>query len=195
MHETDPSGAAVRSTRFWQCTAEIVDPACGKIELAIGVADGDAFCQQVLVTRHTLADGRVTPPITGTLLRSLPIATYVELALDQVSEFHAWERPDDSGQPQRVQTARPEGFHEPGQRRTKSELLPVVVAEYRRALSDPNPLVRRQPTEAVAERLNYARGHISRLLTEARQRGMLGAARRGKAGEASYTNEAKEGTS
>lgn len=39
------------------------------------------------------------------------------------------------------------------------------------------------PTKTVAEGLGYSRGHISRLLSQARREGLLGPAHRGVAGE------------
>jgi hypothetical protein len=59
--------------------------------------------------------------------------------------------------------------------RTRRTLTPQQVAEaYREALGSRDPDVRRQPTEATAARLGYSRGHISRMLTQARRKGLPG---------------------
>jgi hypothetical protein len=68
-------------------------------------------------------------------------------------------------------------------RKPRSETLPLVVEEYRKALHDPDPAVRNAPTQTVADRLGFKRGHVSRLLSAARQEGLLGAASPGVAGE------------
>jgi hypothetical protein len=68
-------------------------------------------------------------------------------------------------------------------RQPRAEVLPQVVAAYRQALA--NPSTRSHPTQAVADRMNYARGYVSRLLSEARKMDppLLGPARPGQAGE------------
>jgi hypothetical protein len=72
--------------------------------------------------------------------------------------------------------------------------LGSVAREYRRALA--NPQTRRRATQTVANKLGYERGHITRLLTEARKLGLLGPARRGQAGEADLAEPSgsREGT-
>ena len=52
-------------------------------------------------------------------------------------------------------------------------LTALQVAEaYRKALRSDDPGKYRRPTEAAAEALGYSRGHISRMLTQARRDGM-----------------------
>ena len=67
----------------------------------------------------------------------------------------------------------------------RRETLHMVAEAYQEALADPDPEVFRKPTAAVAKRLHYSRGHISRLLTEARESKppLLGPAHTGRAGE------------
>jgi hypothetical protein len=68
-------------------------------------------------------------------------------------------------------------------RRPTADVLPKVAQIYRAALASDDEFEREAPTAAVAKRLNYSRGHASRLVSAARKQGLLGEARRGRSGE------------
>jgi hypothetical protein len=111
------------------------------------------------------------------------ILTPSESEIAAVRRRHPNATPEDAPV-QVVRKATPEEVREARRRRPRSETLPLVVEEYRKALDDPDPAVRRAPTQAVADRLGFKRGHVSRLLSAARTEGLLGAASPGVAGEA-----------
>ncbi|MEU8252208.1 hypothetical protein [Nonomuraea sp. NPDC048916] len=155
------------SIPFTSYTSEVHDISSPyRLTLKIEVRDGAPECRQFVITADADA-----PPITGVVLRSIPLATYVETTLEKITN-----RRGDALEELRAERGR--------RRQPKSDVLPRVVEAYRLALADPDPVVRKAPTQAVADRLHYQRGHVSRLLSEARRLGMLGPARRGRAGEA-----------
>ena len=85
------------------------------------------------------------------------------------------------------------GRFEERQRRRRStvDALPLVAELYKKALESLDSDVAAAPTQYVADTLHYSRGHVSRLLSQARDAGLLGPAPVGRAGELTTMN-AKE---
>jgi hypothetical protein len=145
-----------------------------EVVAVVEIEDGQPHCREL---RLRAVDGG--PPITGSALRSIPLASYLERTLELQWLPYRKQAGTDC-----VELATSRDVKEGRRtRRPKDEVLPKVIEEYRRALADPDPAVRRAPTQAVADRLHYERGHVSRLLSEARKLGLLGSARRGRPGE------------
>jgi hypothetical protein len=206
-------------TRYTGFVAKFRDPGLPyTLTIKAGVYKGAAHCTGLYIEADSGA-----PPITGTLLRDLPIKGYLDRALlnltpmmpttwdailrgwgsemepaafarlqESLNQIHAVDHL--SGVELYDLVTADEAADARRRQRPRSELLPIVVNEYRRALS--NPQTRRRATQTVADKLGYERGHITRLLTEARKLGLLGPARRGQAGEADLDEPSgsREGT-
>ena len=140
------------------------------VKFTVRITATGPICESITIepTRE-MKDGNVT----GEVLRSLPIAAWltrtIELAFPYVKDGD-----------KRVQVATQQ-LVDRRTRQPKSKLLPTVVEAYRRAVADPR--TSRAPTAAVAKELGYQRGHISRLLSQARAEGLLGPAKPGRSGE------------
>ena len=116
--------------------------------------------------------------ITGTLLRRLPLDGYVRLVLERSDLLR--EQGNGTSKPL-SRPARDRALRPNARRRDAHGVLQDVAVAYRTALA--SPATRDRPTEAAAEALGYSRGHVSRLVTRARQAGLLGAAHQGRGGE------------
>lgn len=165
--------------------AQIIDPAIG-VQVKIGVVAHERrlACSEVHV------EGL---PVTGTVLRSLPLDAYVALAREALGplsyitpapvvtqvgdrQMMQWRG---SSRGERAKLAQAQDGHHRGPDR-----LPEVVAAYRQAMAEGA----HDPTATAARRLHYSRGHVSKLLSKARkpERALLGPARgRGRSGEVS----------
>lgn len=142
-----------------------------KVVLTVRISGGRPMCESMTVSSR---DGK--PRVTGTTLRDIPLSALLQQSIEGIGFPYSIK--DERQVPIGTQT-----MIDRGKRQPKSVILPMVVDAYREACADPATM--NAPTEAVAKRLNYARGHISRLLSEARKTDppMLGPAQRGKAGE------------
>ena len=164
------------------------------IELVIVPWEGRLEAGRVTVTRRNDA----SPPVDHKALR-FPLASYVAGA---VAEYlrRPTSDPDELMLTARIgrgRGGRPTFFHalghddqEPaasglsqmqGRRRGKRATLVLAAELYLEALGD--PLHRRAPTQYVADKAHWSRGHASRLLTEARRANLLGPARGTRGGE------------
>lgn len=152
--------------------AEIQDPAVPySVVLTLRARDG-RLAVEGMTLREVSAE---SPPVTGVGLRSMTLDTYVS----RVREVLGEDGEDalvtrEPGRPKKAQL---------GKTALGKVTTQVVADFYRDALSSPDPQVNRRPTQAVADRLGLSRGYVSRLLTQARQEGLLGTAQRGQAGE------------
>lgn len=144
-----------------------------KITVEVEIVDGQPECRSLKV--ESLHKGAPLT-ITGATLRGIPLASYLNASLEGTGfPFSV------SGE-ERTAVSTTEMISK-RKRRPKSEVLPQVVDAYRRALVDKDPSIRAAPTQHVANELHYERGHISRILSEARKQGLLGPARPGRPGE------------
>lgn len=168
-------GGLVLMNRF---TVDIDDPAVPyDVEMTVCALDEMLACEYIGMTRRE--DG---PAVTSTSVRLLAVDSYLIRARQELERYvrsgallllkvvsqtpaaTGYEPPDDA----EVTT-----FRE-GQRR-RERLTTIQVAEaYQEALRSDDPAKNRRPTEAAAEALGYSRGHISRMLTQARRDGMRG---------------------
>jgi hypothetical protein len=165
-------------------TAEVVDPRIPYvIKITVGAFEGRLIAESVEIGRQPNG-----PPVTGTALRSIPVETYLVEIRRRAARGHAGlilPRVVEEGSVSwRLgatveEAARLESAH--SKRRSTDETLRSVVNTYRAALADPD--LARRPTEATAEQLGYTRGHVSKVLTNARKLGLLGEAEAGRAGE------------
>lgn len=169
-------------------TVVIDDPEC-PYRLAMTV---DAREHQLVCVGLELASGEDGPPVTSTMIRVLSVESYLRLVrkklrsaagaflIGKVSVLDsgdmAFDFPPTPGEWKGLESAH-------RQRRHTADLLPIVAEAYRKALGDYDPDEDGGPTAAVARRLGYSRGHVSRLVTEARKQGLLGPAHPGRAGE------------
>jgi hypothetical protein len=145
-----------------------------EIEVDVG---GPPRCRSLTVTAP---DGT---EVTSEMVRSVPVRRLVrDAAAGALEKFEL--NPDGTPRPAPMTgddvfafRTRLDGRREPGQVATRSddELLTRVATIYRDAP--------RAPTQAVASALQYSRAHAGRLVMQARDRGFLGPARRGVAGE------------
>lgn len=161
---------------------------------AVDIADSALACDvSMIVVAHEgrLACGELTlrqrpggPAITSSLLRAAVVDSYIAevrrhpgpLVSEHVETFPDGSMAFEPAGPEALETfAATQKI-----RRSTSDLLPKVAAAYRDALNSPHASA---PTAAVAKRLGYSRGHASRLLSQARDAGLLGPALRGQAGE------------
>jgi hypothetical protein len=134
-------------------------------------------------------------PITATGLREVRVTAYMEVIRSRLPELGAITKGTRGTRlgrsvivhqplaPEEVQRH----LEDQRRRRNPDDLIPEVVRRYRAALSDPSTA--RRATQVVAEEMAYSRGHISRLLTEARVRGLLGPRIRGLSGEEASDQE------
>lgn len=161
------------------------------VELVIVPWDGRLAAGRVIVARRH----DTSQPVDYRALR-FPLSSYVAGAVS--AYMHSTFDPDEllliarvgtgPGQhffhalgPDDQAAAAKEATRGQGQRRGKRETLLLAAELYRKALGD--PMHRRAPTQYVAENMPCSRGHASRLLTEARNAGLLGPARGTGGGE------------
>jgi len=135
-----------------------------------------------------------SPAVTSQTIRDLPLAGYLALAraellatgrnLGTVKEVYAEQGARDGANADgpwthyRITPAKLSDLERARSlapfRAAKAELLPKVASEYQAIMSDEAQApLRRRATQEIANRLGYTRGHVSRLLSEARHAGML----------------------
>jgi hypothetical protein len=144
------------------------------VELVIRIADRRPECESFRV--NASHEGTA---VTAAALRTIPLASLVEQAFVGIGFPFRFD--GDKRVPVTTQSVIDGPRSSP--RESRDTLLPKVVDAYREALADPN--TRSAPTQAVADRLHFARGYVSRLLSEARRMNppLLGPASAGKPGE------------
>ncbi|GGF11333.1 hypothetical protein [Subtercola lobariae] len=141
------------------------------LEVIVRIEDRQPVCDLL-----SIKASRGGPSVTATTLREIPVASIIEQTLAGVFGY-----PFRFDGDERVEVATQSLVNERASREPRRVLMPRVVAAYREALA--NEATRSKPIVAVAQRLNYQPGYISRLVSEARKEGLLGAASPGMAGE------------
>jgi hypothetical protein len=157
--------------------ADIEDPAVPYlIKLTVAARAGWLACESVTITERPGG-----PAVTAMALRSMTLSLYIQRVREELGEYGGAFLITKEA----ARTANTISFEPPSdsewdaldfaQRRRSAQLTTELVAAcYREALASPDPEQNRRPTAAVAERLNASRGHISRLLTQARREGLPG---------------------
>jgi len=150
-----------------------------EITLTVGARDGWLACESV-----TLAAKDGGPAVTGAALRGITLALYMQRVrqelgeaggggiinklVDRTETVVVYEPPD-------LQELDGLDFAQIRRAVKAAKITPEMVASaYREAQASPDPGKNRRPTAAAAERLGISRGHASRLLTEARRKGLPG---------------------
>lgn len=155
------------------------------LSFEIAAKDGRLVAESLTVTSRPKC-----PPVDSKTLRSIPVETYLARVREEAVRHGGLLMPVRSRSERAVRmgwVATPDESSRleqaQGRRRPHQEVLEAVVEAYNEAISHFE--TRERATVEVAERLGYSRGHVSRLLTEARRPeiGLLGPARRGVAGE------------
>lgn len=156
-------------------TVDVSDPVVPdhRITITVAASEGRIVCESLTVSR--VGTG---PIVTATVMRKVPVDAYLLRAREELVTGTTYIS---RGQ---AASCRGVGPEEIGDRRGGVPLS-RVAALYRDALADPSPRTHRAPTAAVAGWLDISRGHASRLVSQARREGLLGAASHGQAGEAS----------
>ena len=157
--------------------ADIEDPAVPYlITLTVAARGGWLACESVTITERPGG-----PAVTAMALRSMTLSLYIQRVREELGEYAGGALiTKESGRTENTISFEPPSEAEWNaldfaQRRRSAQLTTdLVAAYYREALASPNPEQNRRPTAAVAERLNASRGHISRLLTQARREGLPG---------------------
>ena len=159
-------------------TVIITDPAVPyDITLTVAAQDGWLVCESATISKRPAG-----PAVTPMAVRSMTLSLYVQRIREELGEHFGagyvtspvmdsgrWRSFDFPVLPQEWDAL------DFAQRRREAQLTTELVAQYyREALASPDPGVNRRPTAAVAERLHASRGHISRLLTQARNEGLPG---------------------
>lgn len=154
--------------------AEINDPGLPYLVTLTLVAHERQLVAESL--RLTMREGRAPKPITSEGLRAVKVAAYVARVRSELGSLGGgflivreetglgsvtWSGvpSDDWSRFDQAQRSR----------RDPAEVLPVVAALYREAMGSSDPQVSGAPTQYVADKLHYSRGHAARLVTQARE--------------------------
>jgi 8-oxo-dGTP pyrophosphatase MutT (NUDIX family) len=157
--------------------AHIEDPAVPYLVVLTVVARaGWLACESVTITEKPGG-----PAVTAMALRSMTLSLYIQRVREELGEYAGGALiTKESGRTENTISFEPPSDADWdaldfAQRRRSAQLTTELVAAcYREALASPDPEQNRRPTAAVADRLNASRGHISRLLTQARREGLPG---------------------
>lgn len=150
-----------------------------EITMTVGARDGWLACESL-----TLAVKDGGPAVTGAALRGVTLALYMQRIrqelgeaggggiinklVDRTEAVVVFEPPD-------VEELEGLDFAQIRRAVKAAKITPEMAAgAYREAQASPDPSKNRRPTAAAAERLGISRGHASRLLTEARRKGIPG---------------------
>lgn len=152
-----------------------------EVELGVAVDDyGHAVCGELQVAAAALSE-----PITGEVLRTIPIRQLIHEAVAAAASKITETLPDGDQVLGPLTPADRESLDKGLGRRPRrgspitEATLRDVASRYKAAVEAGKP-----PTQAVARELNIARSTAARWVAAARKRGFLGAAMRGKGGEA-----------
>jgi len=157
--------------------ADITDPAVPYlITLTVAARAGWLACESV-----TMAERPGGPAVTAMALRSMTLSLYIQRVREDLGEYAGGflitkevARTEDTVIFEAASESEWDALDFAQRRRSAQLTTELVAACYREALASPDPAQNRRPTAAVAERLNASRGHISRLLTQARREGLPG---------------------
>lgn len=166
---------------------DIDDPDCDyALTLVIAARD------RRLVVEHATVSARPEgPPVTSTGLRTITVDAYLSLVRSELQAlgggFLILRRTQVAPNVVSRSGVGADGWGDFAEtqrrRRSTAEALPEVARIYREALGSTDPNMAATPTQHVADRLRYTRGHASRLVAQARSAGLLGKALKGRAGE------------
>jgi hypothetical protein len=181
----DLAGGMLLLTRFG---VGVEDPAVPYgVTMAVFALQGQLACESLSLTR--VAAG---PPVTSSGLRQAVIDTYLSRVREELggsagSLLVVRRGVDARNNREQLSVTDDEqtwaAFDSAQRRDRKAPDLGDVARLYREALASPDPSENRAPTMAVARRLHVHRGHAARLVSRARQEGLLGSARPGRFGE------------
>ena len=169
-------GGMLLMNRF---TARITDPEVPyAITMTMAARDGWLACEAVEV--HALPDG---PPVSSATLRGLALSIYLQRIRQELGDsFGGGVIMQPLARTASATVLAPpvdpedwEKFDYAQMRRAvhSSKITPEMAADaYREALTSPDPGKNHRPTAAAADMLGASRGHVSRLLTEARRLGL-----------------------
>jgi hypothetical protein len=189
----------------------LLEPEAGethpRCEMTIAIENGRAVCEGFCCTR---IDG--SPPISGTVLRTLPLSTWLREATTAIGNTPDAGRYLEGAGPFRFES--PDGAHAPAMTMRTGDggsHLPFALAGstagFQAAIQGPQRVPRRgiplsedhfthvariyraatpsgAPTAAVAKQMHVARSTAGRWVMQARKRGFLGAAGGTTGGEA-----------
>jgi hypothetical protein len=158
-----------------------------KVTARVRIVNREPICESL-----TISSVRNGSPVTASSLRTIPLAGMIRYSLSAVGGF-PFSLDGEKRVPIKTQESIEARDAESRPKRTpRSDVLPRVVEEYKKALA--NPSTRDSATQTVANHLHYQRGYVSRLLSEARRTDppMLGPAKAGKSGE--WLEDDREGT-
>jgi hypothetical protein len=168
-------GGLTLTNRF---QAGITDPAVPyNLAMTVGAHNGALACESFTITKRP-----GSPTVTSTEIRRVTVDAYLSRIRQELAVYLGGGLIVQNWQ-QKGRTISFEGFPSPerlaaledGQRRWRTSLTTAdVAAKYREALRSEDPEASRRPTEWVAEQFGYSRGHISRMLTQARREGEPG---------------------
>lgn len=165
-------------------TALIRDPAVPhEITMTVAARDGWLVCEALMIRAAPSA-----PPVTSPALRSVLLSLYMEQIRLELSIRGeglltgpgAYDGPPVASGAGWAVYDLPVSYADweqldIAQVRRATRLTPELAANaYKEALASPDPDQNKRPTAAAAERLGVSRGHLSRLLTEARRQGIEG---------------------
>jgi hypothetical protein len=156
-------------------TARFEFPEDHAAELDIAIEDGSPVCDAIRIERN-----RKKPSLSGTELRRLPLRDWVNFAVGQVALMPREGEPG-------VSTLTPAPDDEawaltraadraPRRRKITEHHLKEVAKVYRASVDD-------NPRDAVMETFGVKAAMASRYIKLARERGLLGRATKGRAGE------------
>lgn len=156
-------------------TARFEFPEDHAVELDIAIEDGSPVCDAIRIERN-----RKKPSLSGSELRRLPLRDWVNFAVGQVALM------PQEGEPG-VATLTPATDEEawaitraadraPRRRKITEDHLKEVARVYRASVDD-------NPRDAVMETFGVKAAMASRYIKLSRERGFLGKATRGRAGE------------
>lgn len=156
-------------------TADIEDPAVPyAITLTIAARDGWLVPETLTVSERPGG-----PIMTSAAIRALGLSLYVQRFRERIEGTPYLVPPPQTGQGWRsfdlpANPAQLEGL-KVAQLRRQFTITPEMAADaYKEALASPDPDISRRPTAAAADKLGASRGHVSRLVSQARDMGIEG---------------------
>jgi hypothetical protein len=143
-----------------------------KVTMLVGAQHGGLVCQWLRLQQR-----RGGPPVGTDALRQVTVEAYLDEVRRRLAAHPLLLLSPVAGEPGAFKPLTEE------QRRPLLHTLPQVAFLYREALCSTDPSIAKAPTAYVARRLGYSRGHAARLVSQARDQGLLGEARGRRPGE------------
>jgi len=180
--EADKGGGPLRGglTLMNRFKALIADPEVEyEISVTVGARDGWLAAESIPVAE--LPDG---PAVNGATLRLLALSLYMQRIREELARWPGLLIMKETRRTEHAVTWQPpaspdewESFGIAQLRkaaRAATVTTEIAAEAYREALGSPDSAQNRRPTAAAAEKLGVSRGHVSRLLTQARREGLPG---------------------